>query len=129
MRPRNDPSQRGSVAVTLLIALVVLQVVVAGMVLTGARDQDLMQHRAQTVRALYAAEAGMNMAVREVMRNADEDGDGGVGTISNDGNAANDPNLSGGRVVVTKSTVGGVTTLTSRGRCGSAVRQVQAVLQ
>lgn len=129
MNRRSAPTRRGSVAVVMFIALILLQVVVAGMVLTGARDQDLMQRRVETVRSLYAAEAGMNMAIRELVQNADEDGDGVIGSISDDGNAANDPNLAGGRVVVTKVTAGGVTTVTSRGRCGAAVREIEATLQ
>ena len=122
-------SRRGSVAVVMFIALILLQIIVAGMVLTGARDQDLMQRRVETVRALYAAEAGMNMALREVMQNTDEDGDGGIGSVSDDGNSSNDPNLSGARVVVSKATAGAVTTLTSVGRCGAALRELSATLQ
>lgn len=129
MKRRAGTNRRGSVAVVMFIALILLQVVVAGMVLTGARDQDLMQRRVETVRALYAAEAGMNMAIREVVQNVDEDGDGGIGSVSDDGNSSNDPDLSGGRVVVSKSTAGAVTTLTSVGRCGSALREISATLQ
>lgn len=129
MKQRVGTNRRGSVAVVMIVALILLQVVVAGMVLTGARDQDLMQRRVETVRALYAAEAGMNMAIREMVQNADEDGDGTVGSVSNDGNSSNDPNLSGGRVVVSKTTAGAVTTLTSVGRCGSALRTITATLQ
>lgn len=121
--------RRGSVAAAMVVALVLLQVVVAGMVLAGARDQDLTQRRVETVRAMYAAEAGINMAVREVMLATDFDGDGAVGTISDDGNAGNDPDLSGARVAVTRDVQGGVTTLASRGRCGGAVREVRVTLR
>jgi hypothetical protein len=122
-------SRRGSVAAAMLIALILLQLVVAGMVLTGARDQDLMQRRAETVRAFYAAEAGMNMALREAMLGTDADGDGTVGTISDDSNSSNDPSLSGAQVLVTRTVVGGTTTLTSRGRCGAAVREITVDVQ
>jgi Tfp pilus assembly protein PilX len=124
-----QPARRGTVAVAMLVALILLQVVIAGMVLTGARDQDLMERRVETARALYAAEAGMNMAIREVMQNADEDGDGAIGSISDDGNAVNDPDLSGGRVVVSRAEDGGMITLTSTGRCGESVRSIKATLQ
>jgi hypothetical protein len=121
--------RRGTVAAAMVIALVLLQLVVAGMVMAGARDQDLTQRRVETARAFYAAEAGMNMALREIILTTDFDGDGTAGTISDDGNPANDPTLSGAQVVVTQAAAGGVITLTSRGRCGLAVREIEALLE
>ena len=121
--------RRGAIAVVLLIVLVVLQLVVVGMVIGGARDQDVSGQRVDAVRAQYAAEGGMNMAIREVMDNADEDGDGTIGTISNDGNAGNDPTIGTARVSVSKATVGMQTTYTSKGRSNGARRQVQATSQ
>ncbi len=47
----------------------------------------------ETTQGFYAAEAGMNMAInsREMMNNTDEDGDGAIGTISDDAVPASDP--------------------------------------
>jgi hypothetical protein len=109
--------------------LVVLDLIIVGMVLAGGREQDLTARRLETVRAFYAAEAGINMAVREVMDGADEDGDGTMGTVSDDGNAANDPSLGSAQVFVTAATSGGETTLTSKGRCGEATRELEAALE
>ena len=71
----------------------------------------------------------MNMAIREMMNDADEDGDGAIGTISDDGNAATDPTFGQAQVLVTSAVAGPQTTLTSQGRAGEARRNVEAVLE
>lgn len=121
--------RRGAAVVAIILAMLVLGLVAIGMVLGGARDQDLTIRRLETVRAFYAAEAGTNMAIRELILSADADADGGVGTISNDGNANNDPNMGAARVYVTKTVAGPQTTLSSEGRSGQALRTIEAVLQ
>lgn len=118
----------GSAAVGMIVAMVVIQLAVVGLVLAGARDQDLTTQRASTIRAFYAAEAGMNMAIREVRMSTDADGDGAIGSISDDDNAANDPSFSGAQVVVTLDTSEGVITLTSTGRSAAATRCIRATL-
>ena len=82
----------------------------------------------ETIRAFYATEGGMNLAIRELMINFDDDGDGGIGTISDDGNAANDPTVGSAQLEVTASTAGSVTTLTAEGRSGNARRFATALL-
>ncbi len=81
-RPSARSNRRGSASIGVIIALAVLQLIVVGVVLGGARDQDLTTKRLAALRAQYAAEAGVNMAAREFARNTDEDGDGTMGTIS-----------------------------------------------
>lgn len=135
-RPRHSCStrvhhRRGTVLVAVVAALVLLQLIIVGVVVSGARDHDLTARRAETMRAFYAAEAGMNMAIRELMLDTDEDGDGGIGTVSDDSNDATDPAIGGGsgRVRVTSDMTGAVTTLTSNGRAGIARRSLAAVLE
>lgn len=53
--------------------------------------------------ALYAADSGGEMTMRELKQAADLDGDGATGTISNDGNAGNNPSLASGSFYVTNS--------------------------
>jgi Tfp pilus assembly protein PilX len=122
--PRKADPRRGTAAIAVVIMLVLLQMSVAGMVLSGGRDQDLSTRRMDTVRAFYAAEAGINMAVRELSKSVDYDADGTIGTISNDSNANNDPALGSARVCVTKATSGSTITLTSRGRAGDSTRVI-----
>lgn len=57
--------------------------------------------------AFYAAESGIEMAIRELNASPanDFDSDGSIGTISDNGNAADDPTLSTGRFTVTQSSV------------------------
>lgn len=93
--PEQAACRRGSGLIALLVALIVLQLLVAVIVTGGARDQASSGVRVEASRALYAAEGAANMAYAEVFAGADLDGDAGLGTISNDGNAANDPSIGG----------------------------------
>ncbi len=126
---RRTRHRRATVAISMVIALVVVNLIIISIVIGGARDHDLTIKRVETIQAFYAAEAGMNMAIRELMNNADEDGDGAIGTVSDDGNAANDPTFGQAQVVVTASIAGPQTTLRSKGRAGDARREVEAALE
>lgn len=118
-----------AVGLATIIVLVFIQLSVVGMVITGARDMDTSVQRLDTLRAFYAAEGGMNMAIREMITNLDEDGDGTIGSISNDSNTSNDAAVATARVYVAKAVAGATSTLTSRGRCGSTRRQLTAVIE
>ena len=98
-RPRLG-SRHGSVLIIVVCALIALQLAVVGVVYLGARDQEVLVLRLQSSRAKYAADSGMNMALKELYDNVDLDGDGGIGTISNNGNAGNDPTISNAQVTV-----------------------------
>lgn len=127
-RRRRGRGARGTVAIAILLALVLLQVILVASVIAGARQQDASVYRVESTRALAAAESGMAMALREVMLGTDEDGDGVIGSISGDGNDANDPTISGARFHVVRTHVGTVVTLTSTGRSGSTARQLVTTL-
>ena len=121
--------RRGAVVVMLIVALVLALLVVSGLVLSTGREQDLTVRRLEAVQSLYAAEAGMNMAIRELVTNTDDDGDGTIGTVSDDGNAANDPAFGNARVRVTLTINGSTTVLTSIGRSGDAERHLEGSLE
>lgn len=72
----------GSAAVGVVIALVLLQLAVVAAVLGGARQAEVTLRVTEGLRANYAAEAAAQLAVRELARNVDEDGDGVVGGIA-----------------------------------------------
>lgn len=126
---RRRDARRGTVLIAVVVAMVMLQVVVAAVIISGARDLDIAGRSVEVARSLYAGEAGMNMALRELANNLDEDADGAIGSISNNGVAGDDPNLSGGRVYVTQSKVASTTTMISNARCGQAVRTVTALAE
>lgn len=126
---RHTPSRRaGAVGVALVLVLVMVQLLVVVSILGQPPERELAVMRLDSLRAFYAAEAGMNMAVRERMLNTDHDADGGIGTISADGNTSNDPAVGTARVSVTSAPSGSDTILTSRGRCGDAVREIEATI-
>lgn len=122
-------NRRGSAAVVMVILLIILNLMVVSLSVGLARDHDLTVRRVQTIEAAYAAEAGVNMSIRELMNGLDEDGNGTVGSISDDSDDATDPTLGRARVVVTLASGGGETTLTSDGRAGLTRRRMEAVLQ
>lgn len=118
--------RRGAAAAAILIVLVALQLAITLSVLGGARGADLSAQRAGAIRAFYAAEGGMSMALREIDRNSDEDGDGGIGSISADANPATGPVMSFARVNVTRTDAGGTATLVARGAMGETLREVRS---
>jgi Tfp pilus assembly protein PilX len=123
-------TRRGSALVGVVVALIVLQLVVLSVMAGVGRDGDATAARADAARALYAAEAGMNLALREAASGTDHDGDGGVGSISDDGNPVNDPAMSVvARVFVSRAVVGADTTLTSTGRSGAALARVRVTVR
>jgi hypothetical protein len=116
------------VAVAMIVLLMLANLIIVGLVLGTGRDHEMTVRRVESIEALYAAEAGVNMAVRELAQNVDEDGDGTVGTISDDGNAANDPTRGSAALVVTLSVDGNESTLTAKGRSGIAQRHIRVMV-
>ncbi|MHC5023993.1 MAG: hypothetical protein ACYTGG_08785, partial [Planctomycetota bacterium] len=121
--------RRGAATVLVVLLMLTVDVIILGFVLGNSRDQDLTVQRLDTVRAFYAAEGGINMAIREMMVNLDEDGDGTIGSISDDGDGGNDPTLSGATVSVQVGTAGGQITLESLGVAREANRKIVAAVQ
>ena len=132
-RSENAPGpRRAMVAVAMVAVLLTIDLIIVGLVLSAGRDHDLTIRRLETVEAAYAAEAGVNMSIRELMLPADDDGDGTVGTISDDGDNGNDPTLGNAQFRVTMAVdvpVVGQSTLTSEGRSGGALRKMTAVVE
>lgn len=118
----------GSVLVSILTALVVVSLVVSGVVLLIGRDKTQLVGRMQGARADEAASSAAHMAIKEMIDNVDRDGDGVIGTISNDGNTASDPLVNGTRIWATKSVVSGTTTISGYSSNAEAQRLVQVSL-
>lgn len=122
---RPAASRRGTVAVAVVIALVMLQLVVVGIVISGARDHDLNGQHAHSARAFYAAEAGVNMALAEIYSNTDRDSDGTIGSISADGALGNDPFLGATNFVVTPLPASSGRKFGSQGRGGGTLSRCE----
>ena len=85
--------RRGAALVAFVAALLVIGTFVLwGFDLTGTTATTSLSHFLGTG-ALYAAESGIEMSVREIGLGVDFDneGTGTMGTISNNGNSADDP--------------------------------------
>jgi hypothetical protein len=116
----------------MVAVLVIVSLIIIGTVIGGARDHDLTVKRTETIGAFYAAEAGMNMAIREVKVDSDEDLDGLIGTVSNDLDEVTDPTFGNAGVAVVAGIdvpAVGQATLTSQGRSGEARREMQTVME
>lgn len=124
--------RRAMAAVMMIVVLLVIDVVIVGLTLSAPYTHQLTVRRLETVQAMYAAEAGVNMSVREMMEFTDEDADGAVGSISDDGDDGTDPTFGEAQVVVTLAAdtpVAGQSTLTSAGRSGVALRKITTILE
>ncbi|MCH7797811.1 MAG: hypothetical protein IID28_05115 [Planctomycetes bacterium] len=129
---RKARDRTGSILVVFVVVLIVVELIIVSMVTSLSRDHSATIHRAFTVEAFYAAEAGVNMAIRELMEDSDEDGDGTIGSVSDDTNDANDPTLGNARFLVTSTPdtpLPGQRTLTSQGRSGETRREMTSVIE
>lgn len=116
--------RRGSLAVSLLIALALLSLVAAGIVTaSGLSSYAVVDARAGS-RAFLAAESGLQMAYRELATGVDQDGDGTVGAVG----SGTPITIDGATVSVAKSVSGSTTTLTATGTSGLARKKIQATL-
>lgn len=122
-------ARRGSVILAAALALALLQLAVMLAVLGGARDQALASRRLESVRAVYAAEAGLAIARREFETGLDLDASGAVGAVASRTLAAIDPALAGTTLSVSAATAAGATTLTATGASAQALRRAQLSLR
>lgn len=120
---------RGAAAAVLVVVLAVVSVAVLGSVAPSADEIALAAARVERVRASYAADAGITIALAETINGADLDGDGHPGTLSDNSNSGDDPQVGFARVVVTGVTGSLQTVLTSRGRCGGSVYSLELTVQ
>jgi len=120
---RTRRTRRGSILLVVIVGLLVLAVFAANFASQAATDSHESTQQWQVVRALYAAESGIAMAIQEVIRDTDVDGDGGVGTIAE--RAIGD--LPGVTVSVIISGDGEV--LTATGKAADTERQVEVQIQ
>lgn len=129
MTRRTTNGREGSAALGILLIISMLQILIAAIVLAGARGDDMTVRRLEAIRAFYAAEAGANMAIREEMIGVDEDGDGKAGSISDDAVDANDPAIGPARVWVAATHSGGQATLSVTARAGEAARRLTILVE
>ncbi|MDQ7013732.1 MAG: hypothetical protein Q9O74_07530 [Planctomycetota bacterium] len=118
-------AERGSIGIAMIAALVLVEVVIVVAVLGGGLQHDLTLQRIDTNRAFYAAEAGAAMATREVWMNTDEDGDGTIGSISDDGDSDNNPVVGEASVVVLRTDLAEGVLFVATGRTAHARRRVE----
>lgn len=113
MHPRSHSTKRrssGDARLSRRPGVAILAFVVALLVI-GTFALWLFQLTASTVTSalthyystgiFYAAESGLELSLRELAQAGDIDSDGTIGTISDNGNDADDPALAGGSVWVT----------------------------
>lgn len=117
-------NRKGIIIIAVVVMVLLAEYAVVGLILVVSHDQFMAVDRLNTVRAFYAAEGGMNMAIREIINDSDEDLDGAIGTISDDDNANNNPTLGVASVMVVATNQGNDTELTSLGSAGDSNRSI-----
>jgi hypothetical protein len=127
-RPGRAGARRGTVMVVAVVVLVVLQLAVVTAILGGAREQDLTVRRLDAARALYAAEAGLNVALREIALQADESGDGAIGSIGG-GSLAAGLQISTARVAAESTISGAEHRVVVTAESGGARRHIEAMVR
>lgn len=121
-------ARRGAAGVVAIVMLAVLALVAGGVVLSGARDQAVLTGSLEGAAANLAADAGAELVMKELMDETDHDGDGAVGSISNDGNAGNDPVINGCRVSAVRTAVNGQIRIEVTALGTSSARRVRLTL-
>ncbi len=116
-----SPVRGGTVLVGIVVAVMVVAAGIVVVAIAGRREQDSMIRRFEAMRAFYAQEAAVQIAVREVLRQQDDDGDGVIGTVA--GGVISSGITIGASKGATGLTVsGGDTTLEAQGANGIATR-------
>lgn len=77
-----DRRRPGAVAIVMVLVMVLLAVVVAGTTISAGRRGDSLRREVEATRALYLAESGLALALRELALGEDADGDGAVGSVA-----------------------------------------------
>ncbi len=98
MLPKSNKStrRRGIAIISFVMAMLVIGSFALWLFqLTASTSTSSLGHYFSTG-AFYAAESALEMAVREMNESNDIDSDGAIGTISDNGNAADDPALVSG---------------------------------
>jgi len=123
-------ARRGSISAAALVVLVVTAVLVVGSTRTGRTEHDLTVSRMETMRAFYAAESAVQLALREITLGVDVDGDGVIGGISDDDDHTNNPSIGQARIHVTaEQQDAGVVVLTATATEGRATRRIRVEIE
>jgi len=126
-RQAYDHDRQGAAAVATVILLVLLNLIILGMVGRSASDQDIAVTQVAAVQTAYAAEAAVSLAMAEIMNNSDIDGDGTLGSISNDGNDDNNPLIGGIPVKVSRTDLDEGTRLLASAASANCRRTIQCM--
>jgi len=115
-RPNNKVRRRGIAILAFVLAMLVIGSFALWLFqLTASTSSSSLGHYFSTG-AFYAAESGLEMGIREINQSNDFDSDGTIGTISDNGNAADDPALVSGAVFVEPSPTKGLPWYQATGR-------------
>lgn len=125
LKYRNQHPRRGVAAIVFVTALLVAGTLVLWVFQATATASYGALGYLYANGAFYAAESGVEFGLRELKINSDIDADGVIGSISDDGNGANDPGVGAGTFHVQYTT----NKLTSTGAWQGRSRVLEVTLQ
>ena len=127
MRPRHGLERQacGGILIGAVIVLVLLAVFAVTTAAAYSAGLQAYAVSADSTSALYAADTGIEIALKEYLEGNDRDRDGTIGGVSDDGDARNDPRLDAAYITV--HCADGV--MTATGTCGAAARRIEVTLR
>ncbi len=121
VEPGADQSRRGTILVGIVVAVMVTAAALVTVAVSGRREQDIMVRRFESMQAFYAQEAAAQIAVRELIAQQDDDGDGIIGEIAS-GTLASGIGVGSSKAAADATASGAVWTVQPRGSSGVATR-------
>lgn len=100
MHRRSTSERRGIAVISFVVALLVIGMFSLWTLQLSATSAISYMGHFNSTGAFYAAESGLEMALKEISDGNDSDSDGVIGTISDNGTDADDPALGTGSFVV-----------------------------
>lgn len=116
--------RRGTALVAVIVALLIISLAALSLGASNGLLQQSVADEIEGSRTFYAGESAANMSMREIVSATDADGDGSDGSISDDGNAANNPVINGVSITVSKTVSGSNVTLTCTATSTNARRRI-----
>lgn len=119
---RKHHARAGFVALGILVIMLLLAAIAISVTSSHARDSGNTQAQVEGARAQAAVDGVLNMSAKELLDSADHDGDGGIGSISDNSNSADDPVISNSRVWSRRTANSNTVTITAHASNASSRR-------
>lgn len=112
----------GFVALGMLVIMLLLAAIAISISSSQSRDSFASQSQVEGARAQAAVDGVLSMSAKELLDAVDYDGDGGIGSISDNSNTADNPVIGNSRVWARRTATSNNVTITAHASNSSASR-------